>query len=427
MTNDGRVRLRAGQTYPIFFRLQSLQDDDGAFSADAQARLRTEGGQLGLDRAIARHAGVGGIDLSQWGEHEYNVATQPDTIAALKRLQAMSPTELSFFRLRTTDALMARLFTWEILTELVNGTPSQHVLTALRQQEDRLVGGIVQMAPAGYVCYPLLARPQPLAAVFLTAYGSQIVVMPKRGMFVRPVEFTTWPVGLARIRFAGTGAGVYATSVRAFPERHAESLLRFLLKRGDLSIHRLTTPERFRTENGELDVDAHWVLWSSIRFGMDSTTSLAVEWNQASSTWTAFRALSTLQGIWQGARQKAPPLSSVIDPRHVRTYAVSTFPEGPERDWATGVVDNFQRELEDRYQPKTLDEALRDIGDIRNLVHGVYATGDLTRRLKVLRRVEKHQPNLQLINDMAAFWWASVLIETDKNAEPGCAPWERSI
>ncbi len=134
MTNDGRVRLRAGQTYPIFFRLQSLQDDDGAFSADAQARLRTEGGQLGLDRAIARHAGVGGIDLSQWGEHEYNVATQPDTIAALKRLQAMSPTELSFFRLRTTDALMARLFTWEILTELVNGTPSQHVLTALRQQ-----------------------------------------------------------------------------------------------------------------------------------------------------------------------------------------------------------------------------------------------------------------------------------------------------
>ncbi len=415
--------MRAGGTHPIFFRLQRLQDNDGAFLPDAQDRLGTEGGALALDDAIAKHASTTGVDLSLWGDHEYKIATQRDTIAALQELQAATATPLSFFRLRSTDALMARLFLWDILTELAIGTPPEKVLATLRGREDRLVGGIVQMAPGSFVCYPLLARAQPLAVVFLTAYGSQVVVIPQRGSFLRPIEFTSWPVGLARVRFAGTGAGVYATSVRTFPDRHAESLLRFLLARGDSSMNRLTAPERFRSEEGELDVDAHWVLWSSVRFGMDAVTSLAVEWNQASGIWTAFRALSTLQGIWQGRRTKAPSLASVMDPRHIRAFAVSTFPEGPERDLAAGIVDNFQCDLEERYG--SLDLALTDIADIRNLVHGVYATGNPTRRLKVLRRVEEHQPNLQLLNDMASIWWTAVLIEP-KNGLPGSAPWEQS-
>jgi hypothetical protein len=421
---DGRPSLSAGGSYPPFFRLIPLQDAGGQFYADAQQRLASDGGSLGLGEAMAEHAKIAGIDMSLWGEHEHRIATETDTISALRVLESSSEQKLSFFRLRTTEALQARLFLWDVLTELAGGTPAQEALGKLRVRPDRLVSGIVQMAPAGFTCYPLLARSQPLGAVFLTAHGSQVVVLPVSGAFLRPIEFTTWPVGLARVRFAGPGHGVYATSVRQFPARHAEALLRFLIRHADGAIHRLTAPEQFRTVDGKLDLDARWVLWSSILFGMDAVTSLAAEWNQASAIWTAFRALSTLQGIWQGHRPKAPALSNLLDPRHLQQYAIPTFLQGPQREWAGGVVDNYQRDLEERYPGASLDATLHEIADLRNLVHGVYATGNLTRRLKVLRRIEEHTPNLQLINEVATFWWTAVLIDIGRNARPGSAPWE---
>jgi hypothetical protein len=227
------------------------------------------------------------------------------------------------------------------------------------------------------------------------------------------------------VRFAGTGEGIYATSVRAFPAGHAESLLRFLIGRGDIALNLLTAPESFRTEDGYLDVDGHWVLWSSVLFGMDAVTSLAVEWNQASAIWTAFRALSTPQGIWQGDRPKAPPLSTLFDPRLLQKFAIPNFHEGPEREWARGVVANYQRDLEQRYKDASIDAIVRELADLRNLVHGVFAVGDRTRRLSVLRRIEQHAPNLQFISEVAVFWWTAVLIDTARNAVPGQAPWER--
>lgn len=424
LPTDGDPRLSAGGSYPPFFRLVPLQDADGEFYPDAQERLLTEGGSLGLGEAIAEHAKVSGVDVSLWGDHELRIVSEPDTIAALRQVQASSDAKLLFFRLRSTDALMARLFLWNIVAELAQGIPGQKVLANLRTAEDRLVGGIVQMAPSGFVCFPLLARSQPLAVVFLTAHGSQVVVVPARGTFLRPIEFTTWPVGLSRVRFGGPGRGVYRSSVRAFPDGHAEVLLRFLLKRADAAMHRLTAPELFATPEGRLDLDAHWLLWSSVLFGMDAITSLASEWNQASAIWTAFRALSTLQGIWQGHRPKAPPLSAILDPHHLQSYAASKFLAGPERVWASDIVNNYEQDLRERFPDTPLDMTLRQVGEVRNLVHGVYATGDPTRRLKVLRRIEKHSPNLQLINEVAVFWWTSVLLDMASNARPGGAPWE---
>jgi len=52
-----------------------------------------------------------------------------------------------------------------------------------------------------------------------------------------------------------------------------------------------------------------------------------------------------------------------------------------------------------------MDDSLKEIAEIRNLLHGVQATGDRIRRLKVLYRISEHSPNLQLINEVAAFWW----------------------
>jgi hypothetical protein len=220
---------------------------------------------------------------------------------------------------------------------------------------------------------------------------------------------------------------VYRSSVRAFPDHHPEVLLRFLLKRADAAMHRLTAPELFATPEGRLDMDAHWLLWSSVLFGMDAITSLASEWNQASAIWTAFRALSTLQGIWQGHRPKAPPLSAILDPRHLQSYAIPKFLEGPERVWAGDVVKNYDRDLRERFPGTSIDAALREVAEVRNLVHGVYATGESTRRLKVLHRIEEHSPNLQLINEVAVFWWTSVLLDMARNGRPGSAPWETTV
>jgi hypothetical protein len=46
------------------------------------------------------------------------------------------------------------------------------------------------------------------------------------------------------------------------------------------------------------------------------------------------------------------------------------------------------------------------------------------RRLKVLQRISDHSPNLQLVNEVAAFWWMAALIDPSHIARPGTAPWE---
>src|SRR5207237_10598018 len=136
------------------------------------------------------------------------------------------------------------------------------------------------------------------------------------------------------------GQGVNATSVRAFPEGHAEALLRLLVRRADAAFHHLTAPERWTTSVGVLDADAFWLSWSSILLGMDAVTSLGAEWNQPEAIWTAFSALSILQGIWQGDRRSALPLFYLLDPRIPRHHAISSFRKGSPRVCARGVVNN---------------------------------------------------------------------------------------
>src|SRR5882762_7121254 len=81
---EGRPSLSAGGSYPPFFRLIPLQDAAGQFYADAQQRLASDGGSLGLGEAMAEHAKIAGIDMSLWGEHEHRIATETDTMSALR-------------------------------------------------------------------------------------------------------------------------------------------------------------------------------------------------------------------------------------------------------------------------------------------------------------------------------------------------------
>lgn len=417
-------RFRSGGTFPVFFRLVALQDASGEFVADAQRLINDGGAPVGFAEAVAEHATVQQIHATAWGKTQLEILRDPDTVSVLRQLQESAESPLKFFRLRATYALWARLFLWRLITELVRGVPPSEAIRTGRNRDDRLVGGLVQVAPAGFVCYPLLARHQPLAAVFTTEHGTQVIVLPGRNAFVRPIEFVTWPVGTSRMHFGGPGQGLYATSVKAFPEGHAEALLRLLVRRADAALHYLTAPERWSASDGFLDVDAFWLCWSSVLFGMDALTSLGAEWNQPTAIWTAFRALSILQGIWQGGRPHAPRLADLIDPRHLRQYAVATFPQGPERDWANGVVENYERDVRERFPAETLDASLKEIAEVRNLLHGVQATGDRTRRLMVLQRISEHSPNLQLVNEVAAFWWMAALMDSSRIFRPGTAPWE---
>ena len=425
LSSDGPVRLKAGGSHPPFFRLISLQDAVGEFLPDASERLGQDGDDMGFGEAIAGHVKVQGLETTQWGAHEVAIVSDSDTVSALKRVQESTQSPLRFFRVKTTENLLGRLLLWNILTQLARGVPAGDVVSAVRRLNDRRrVSGIVEMAPASFMGYPLIARAQPLAAVFMTAHGSQVLALATRGAFIRPLEFGMWPVGLTRIRFNGPGLGIYKTKVEGFPEGHAEMLLRLMAERADAAIHHLTSPERYCNAHGVLDTDSYWLSWSSVLFGMDAMTCLAAEWDQASAIWTAFRALGVLQGIWQGDRAKAPPLSALLDPRHIQRYAVATFPEGAERDWASGVIENYQRDLKDRFPSPSFDETLKHVAEVRNLVHGVHATGDRTRRLEVLQLIDEHAPNLQLINDIAAYWWMSVLLNPVRNAVSGLAPWE---
>jgi hypothetical protein len=401
-----------------------LQDAAGKLLPDASKLLRDDGNVLGFGEAIAEHSQTQPVETTLMGESELEIMSEPDTVAALKRLQGKVEGHLTFFRLRSTDALVSRLLVWPVLAQLSNGTPPEEVIATLRKTDDRRTGGLVQVIPASFICYPLLARSQPLAAVFTTAYGSQVVAVLREGHFVRPIDFTTWPIGKAGIRFGGPGRGVYETDVSAFPDGHAEGLLRLLVRRADAAIHHLTAPERFTHPGGEIDPDGQLLLWSSVLFGMDAVTSMGEEWNRGSAIWTAFRALGILQGIWQGDRAKAPPLSGLLDPNHVQQFAVDRMPKGPERDWASGILQNWDRDLSERFPNSTRDQALRSVAEVRNLVHGVTAGGNRTRRLRVLHQIDEHEPNLQLVNDIAAMWWTSVLMDPRGNANPGHAPWE---
>lgn len=181
LPSSGPPRLQAGGSYPTFFRLIPLQDAAGELLPDADKRLSNDRDVLGFGEAIAEHSQTQPVETTLMGESELEIMSEPDTVAALKRLQGKVEGHLTFFLLRSTDALVSRLLVWPVLAQLSKGTPPEEVIATLRNTDDRRTAGLVQVIPASFICYPLLARSQPLAAVFTTAYGSQVVAVLRDG------------------------------------------------------------------------------------------------------------------------------------------------------------------------------------------------------------------------------------------------------
>jgi len=97
-------------------------------------------------------------------------------------------------------------------------------------------------------------------------------------------------------------------------------------------------------------------------------------------------------------------LSYLRDPRILRQHAISSFPQGPQRDWASGVIDNYEGDVKARFPAITMDDSLKEIAEIRNLLHGVQATGGPHQEAEGSVQDQRASPNLQLINEVAAFW-----------------------
>ena len=87
---------------------------------------------------------------------------------------------------------------------------------------------------------------------------------------------------------------------------------------------------------------------------------------------------------------------------------------------------NYERDLHTAFPGEELDAILKKLTQLRHLVHGVRGRAGSTIRLEVLRQLEHATPNLQLINEVAAYWWMAVLLRPRSYCRVGFAPWELS-
>jgi hypothetical protein len=238
----------------------------------------------------------------------------------------------------------------------------------------------------------------------------------------------SWPSGTGGPSLYGGGKGVYKTSLRQFPPGHGAALLTDLTRGMNQLLQHLTDPTYWLNEAGELDNDERAITWMSVRFGLDALSQLGSEWTSEWAVWTAFRAMSTLQGIWLGSRFKGPRLSELLDPRRIEAYALDTFLNRDFKRWATGIVQNYTNALRRSFPNESLDDLLPKVEEMRHLVHGAGATPTARRqrsaRLSTLRNLADHPFESVLLNDVAAFWWTSVILNPVRNCRVGHAPWE---
>jgi hypothetical protein len=118
-------------------------------------------------------------------------------------------------------------------------------------------------------------------------------------------------------------------------------------------------------------------------------------------------------------------LASLLDPRVVREFAIPTFPDEVHRQWAEAIVDNYGRAVLALSPQADLDDALERLAEVRHFLHGVQGQGNRRKMVhfEVLAHADQEQPDIQLVRDIAAFWWSAVIFHPSQTCRPGLAPW----
>jgi len=434
--DQGQLRLRTDLTdHRPLLELHPLQGPDGSFGSDAAKVLTgthmlsgiNADIQAALPRLLSQPGAQPEQDLNYWGRLQVALLGT-DPITALRELHA-GQTQFRFWVVHATDKLIKRLIIWRVLDHLLAGKPVATLPVGTGRTRTTLIDGLVELTASTLLCAPLVARFQPLATLFMTSDGIQVVGVLEQGAFVRGLQMAPWPSGTGGPSlYGGSGKGVYKTRLRQFPPGHGAALLTDLTRGMNELLDYLTNPTHWLKEDGELDNDERLITWMSVRFGLDALSQLGSEWSSEWAVWTTFRAMSILQGVWLGSRFKGPRLSELLDPRRVEAYALDTFVNPDFKQWATDILQNYTNALRRSFPNESLDDLLPKVEEMRHLVHGAGATPTALRqrsaRLSTLRNLADHPFESVLLNDLAAFWWTSVILSPVRNCRVGHAPWE---
>jgi hypothetical protein len=414
------IRIRSGGGGSRLIVELPLQAAHGRLRSDVKERLGRGSPEFDDETHVLFGDAVAknGVALSRLGQWELDLMTAkspPEVVEKLARLienQAQGGAPLRLVRLLSTDRLFRRLF----LLELIDGLLAGMSLGDLRKRaRGGWVSGLIELQPQAIVCPPLVARNQPLAAALMTPYLMAVVAMPADGGgFMREVDMSAWPTGMAALRLGGPGKGVY-TGLKTIPSGHAQRMLSMYVDAANHTLEHLTAPERWIDQNGDFDSDERRMAWISVRIGLDAIASVGAEWSSRQAIWEAFRALSVLAGFW-GDR----PLAEVLTPDLIREHAVARIPDQAEKKYASAIVDTYEQTINKAFGANAPEK----VAQIRNLVHGVARRAqDRTLRLRVLYELEENSPDLQLVQDIATLWWQAVLLSPATLGRPGRPPW----
>ena len=420
ITKDGQnaVAIRSDPRATTFLEAHPLLDSFGNLFSDAVQRLDPDG--FGHDRGAAELVELqkshGLRTPSALMEFQMELLASPDPLRALVELAQRQ--NIALWALRTTEPFRRRQQIFEMFEYLRRGNDPAKFVDRERVQVP-LVSGLVELQPASNVCAVLAARNQPLLAVLLTPFLSQVVLVPSHGAFTREATVQPWPVAFGRISMTGRRAGTYATPLRRLPPGHGEAALRAIVASSNVLFDQLTRPEEW-LKDGMFDFDGRWRMWGSVRFGLDAITALAADWSSPEAIWTAFRALTILQGIWECQ------LSDLLNPDRLQANVVGHLFDEAEQSWAGGLVENYRATLVSAFPGTSAGTAAVRLAQLRHLVHGMRAERkDPTARLTVLRSLETAAASLELIRDIATLWWTAVLLSPTTHARSGIAPWVR--
>jgi hypothetical protein len=415
---DAGMWIRSESKTNTFVEALPLQDSHGRLLADAQERLDPDrfGRDVEVSELIQAQTEHGLQPPSSIMKFQVELLSSPDPLSKLEELAEHDNSSL--WAIKTTGAFRQRLFVFEVLEYLLEGGDPAKFKERPRVRNP-LLSGLVELQPASIICAVLAARTQPLVAVLLTPFLSQVVLVPRHGGFVREPSVQPWSVGFSRISLFGDDRDAYRTPLTRLPQGHGEAALFAAVRGANQLLRQLTQPEEWIID-GRFDLDGRLLAWSSLRFGMDAINALAADWTSHEAIWTAFRALTILQGLWQCQ------LSDLLNPDRIDIHVVPLLFDAAERSWAGGIVANYRRSLAEAFPGSSSGTIAVKLANIRNLLHGTRAEGkDPMARVEVLRSVEAAGPSLELIRDLAALWWTAVLISPESHCRPGKSPWVR--
>ena len=424
-SSSGSIALRADDPGPLVYALP-LQTKDGRIRGDAAKRLARDSFDGRFEGAVSRvsQCHFDPADIDRWMGLRLAFMQEREPVQAVRDLAAVQP-DFRMYRIGGTPALLRRQFVWRVLEHLLDGLAPEEMPLGGARIDSELLTGLLEAIPGALTCAPLTARFQPLAAVLMTSAGVEVVVLPGGSGFARTPRMDAWPVGFGRPSLTGSGKGIYALGLDRLPAGHAAELLEQAVRGVNVLLNNLSNPTNFADSTGQLNRDEQMIAWSNVRFGFDAVNNMASTWGTTDAIWPAFRALGTLQGLWEGRRREKVPLWELLMPDRIRNHVLPALTDPTHRIWASGIIANYQRELHAGFPGQTTEQCARHVQELRNLVHGVGGQGSRRNaRLSTLRQLAHHTPNMQLVCDVASLWWTALLFDPNRICRHGQAPWE---